>query len=235
MREITIGYGLTEASPVITQTRVHDPLERRVHTIGRPLPGVEVKTLDPITGADLPDGEQGELCCRGHNVMLGYYGMPEATAEAIDLEGWLHTGDLAVRDSDGYYRITGRIKDMIIRGGENIYPREIEEVLHTHPDVRNAQVVGVPDERLGEEVCAWIRLRTGAHLSEDDVRSFLRERLAHFKVPRYVMFVEDFPLTITGKVQKYRIREAATRALGLSPEGDPARGSKVAALDTSPG
>jgi fatty-acyl-CoA synthase len=234
-REITIGYGLTEASPVITQTRVHDPLERRVHTIGRPLPGVEVKTLDPITGADLPDGEQGELCCRGHNVMLGYYGMPEATAEAIDLEGWLHTGDLAVRDSDGYYRITGRIKDMIIRGGENIYPREIEEVLHTHPDVRNAQVVGVPDERLGEEVCAWIRLRTGAHLSEDDVRSFLRERLAHFKVPRYVMFVEDFPLTITGKVQKYRIREAATRALGLSPEGDPARGSKVAALDTSPG
>ena len=214
-REVTIAYGLTEASPVITQTLADDPVELRVSTVGRPIPGVEVRVVDPATGDELPEGEQGELQARGHGVMLGYWKMPEATAEAILEGGWLRTGDLAVRQSDGCYRITGRIKDMIIRGGENVYPREIEEFLHTHPAVENVQAVGVPDPRFGEEVCVWIKLRNGAQATEDEVRSFCRERLAYFKVPRYVKFVEDFPLTVTGKVQKYRIREITIEELGL--------------------
>ncbi len=214
-REVTIAYGLTEASPVITQTLADDPVELRVSTVGRPIPGVEVRIVDPATGRVLPDGEQGELQARGHGVMLGYWKMPEATAEAILEGGWLRTGDLAERHADGCYRITGRIKDMIIRGGENIYPREIEEFLYTHPAVESAQAVGVPDPRFGEEVCVWIKLRKGAQATVDEIRAYCKERLAYFKVPRYVRFVEDFPLTVTGKVQKYRIREITIEELGL--------------------
>jgi fatty-acyl-CoA synthase len=214
-REVTIAYGLTEASPVITQTLADDPVETRVSTVGRPIPGVEVRVVDPATGAELPDGEQGELQARGHGVMLGYWKMPEATAETILEDGWLRTGDLAMRQADGCYRITGRIKDMIIRGGENVYPREIEEFLHTHPAVESVQAVGVPDPRFGEEVCVWIKLRKGMEATEDGIRSFCKERLAYFKVPRYVKFVEDFPLTVTGKVQKYRMREITIAELGL--------------------
>ncbi|HEY4313265.1 MAG TPA: AMP-binding protein [Pirellulales bacterium] len=215
-REITIAYGQTEASPVITQTRFDDPMELRVETVGRPLPGVEVKLIDAADGRALGDNEQGELCARGHVVMLGYYNNPEATAKAIDAEGWLHTGDLAVRQSNGYYRITGRIKDMVIRGGENIYPREIEEFLFTHPAVEQASVVGVPDPKYVEELCAWIKLKAGAGLSESEVRDFCRGKLAHYKVPRYVRFVEVFPQTVTGKIQKFKIRETMIAELGLT-------------------
>jgi fatty-acyl-CoA synthase len=214
-REITIAYGQTEASPVITQTRYDDPLELRVETVGRPLPGVEVKLVDPADGRTLGDGEQGELCARGHVVMRGYYQNPEATAKAIDAEGWLHTGDLAVRQPNGYYRITGRIKDMVIRGGENIYPREIEEFLFTHPAIEQATVVGVPDPKYVEELCAWIKLKPGAALSDVEVRDFCRGKLAHYKVPRYVRFVEAFPQTVTGKVQKFKVRDAMIAELGL--------------------
>ena len=218
-REVTIAYGQTEASPVITQTRTDDPVELRVETVGRPLPGVEAKVVDPATGADLGDLQQGELCARGHVVMLGYYGQPEATAAAIDAEGWLHTGDLAIRLPNGYYKITGRIKDMVIRGGENIYPREIEEFLFTHPAIEQAAVVGVPDLKYGEELCAWIRLRHGALLTEDEVRAFCRQKLARYKTPRYIRFVETFPQTVTGKIQKYKIREQMIAELNLvAPE-----------------
>ena len=204
---ITIAYGLTEAAPAITQTLTDDPLDVRVGTVGRPIPGVEAKVVDPATGADVPDGEPGELWARGPNVMIGYYKMPEATADAIDADGWLRTGDLAVRTPDGYFRITGRIKDMIIRGGENIYPREIEELLFTHPAIEDAQVVGVPDERLGEDICAWVKLRQGHEASADAIRDFCAAHLAHFKVPRHIELVDEFPMTVTGKVQKFRIRE----------------------------
>jgi fatty-acyl-CoA synthase len=214
VKEIAIAYGLTEASPAVTMTDVHDPVELRVTTVGKALPGVEVKVADE-EGNALPDGEPGEICCRGHNVMVGYYKMPEATAESIDEDGWLHSGDIGFRDEDGYYRITGRIKDMIIRGGENVYPREIEEILFTHPAIAEAQVIGVPDSVKGEEVCAWIRLHRGKQMSEDEVQEFCRSRLAHFKVPRYVEFVEQFPETVTGKVQKFKMREEAIRRLGL--------------------
>jgi fatty-acyl-CoA synthase len=213
--EVTIAYGQTEASPVVTQTRTDDPLELRVETVGRPLPGVEVKVVDPATGAALGDNQQGELCSRGHVVMLGYYNNPEATAAAIDSEGWLHSGDLAIRLPNGYYRITGRIKDMVIRGGENIYPREIEEFLFTHPSIEQSAVVGVPDDRYGEELCAWIKLKEGAKLTEDEVRDFCRAALAHYKVPRYVRFVDAFPQTVTGKIQKFKIREQMIETLGL--------------------
>ena len=206
-REMTIAYGLTEASPVVTQTRTDDPLELRVETVGRELPGVEVKIIDPETGETLGDDEQGELCTRGHVVMLCYYNNEEATAAAIDSDGWLHSGDLAVRRPDGYYRITGRIKDMVIRGGENIYPREIEEFLFTHPAIEQAAVLGVPDPKYGEQLCAWVKLKTGESLDANDLRQFCRENLAHFKVPHYVEFVETFPQTVTGKIQKFKIRE----------------------------
>lgn len=214
-REMTIAYGQTETSPVTTQTRTDDPMELRVETVGRPLPGVEVKVADPVTGKALPDNQQGEFCSRGHVVMLGYYGNPKATASTIDSEGWLHSGDLTVRLSNGYYKITGRIKDMVIRGGENIYPREIEEFLFTHPAIEQSSVVGVPDPKYGEELCAWIKLKPGAQLSEDDVKTFCRTRLAHFKVPRYVRFVDSFPQTVTGKIQKFKIRENMMAELGL--------------------
>jgi len=214
-REITIAYGLTEASPVITQTRTDDPLELRVQTVGRPLPDLEVKLVDPAHGNQLEDGQQGELCVRGHAVMLGYYNMPEQTAQTIDDQGWLHTGDIAVRQPNGYYRITGRIKDMICRGGENIYPREIEEFLYTHPDVQDVAVVGVPDLKLVEAVVAWIRLQDGATCTADELRNFCKEKLAHFKVPRHIRLVSEFPQTVTGKIQKYKIREAMIKELDL--------------------
>lgn len=214
-REVTIAYGLTEASPVITQTRTDDPLDLRVKTVGRPLPGFEVKLVDPSTGEMLGDDRQGELCCRGHGVMLGYYGMLEATSRAIDAEGWLHSGDLATRLPNGYYRITGRIKDMVCRGGENIYPREIEEFLYTHPAVQDVAVVGVPDPKYIEELAAWIRLKPGASANEDELRAFCKGHLAHYKVPRYIRFVTEFPQTVTGKIQKFKIREAMINELGL--------------------
>jgi fatty-acyl-CoA synthase len=219
-REITIGYGQTEASPIITQTRVDDPLELRVETVGRPLPGLQVKVVDPATGETLGDNTQGELCARGHCVMIGYYSNPEATAEAIDADGWLHTGDLAIRLPNGYYKITGRIKDMVIRGGENIYPREIEEFLFTHPAIEQAAVVGVPDQKYGEELCAWIKLKQmhDAAICEQDVRDFCRAKLAHFKVPKYVKFVESFPQTVTGKIQKFKIRETVCEELALKEQ-----------------
>jgi fatty-acyl-CoA synthase len=214
-REVTIAYGLTEASPVITQTRTDDPIELRVKTVGRPLPGFEVRLVDPATGRLLGDEEQGELCARGHGVMLGYYNMPEQTARTIAADGWLHTGDLASRMPNGYYRITGRIKDMVIRGGENIYPREIEEFLYTHPAVQDVSVVGVPDPKYIEELAAWIRLKPGQTASEADIREFCRGNLAHYKVPKYIRFVSEFPQTVTGKIQKFKIREAMIAELGL--------------------
>jgi fatty-acyl-CoA synthase len=214
-REITIGYGQTEASPLITQTRTEDPIELRVGTVGRPIPGVEAKIVDSATGEDLADGQPGELCGRGHGVMIGYYNMPDKTAEAIDTDGWLHTGDLALREPNGYYRITGRLRDMIIRGGENVYPREVEERLYEHPAVMEVQVVGVPDRRLGEEVLAWVKLKNGCNSSEVELREFCRQSLAHFKTPRYWKFVDSFPTTVTGKVQKYKIREQSIEELGL--------------------
>ncbi|MEX2141141.1 MAG: AMP-binding protein [Pirellulales bacterium] len=218
--EITIGYGQTEASPIITQTRVDDPLELRVETVGRPIPGLEVKVVDPATGETLPDNVQGELCARGHCVMLGYYNNPEATREAIDAHGWLHTGDLAIRLPNGYYKITGRIKDMVIRGGENIYPREIEEFLFTHPAIEQASVVGVPDPKYGEELCAWIKLKQGhsGAVSDQEIRDFCRAKLAHYKVPRYIKFVESFPQTVTGKIQKFKIREMMCDELQLKEQ-----------------
>ncbi|HKI35598.1 MAG TPA: AMP-binding protein [Gemmataceae bacterium] len=214
-RELTIGYGLTEASPILTQTATSDDLEHRVGTVGRPIPGVEVRVVAPGSLDPLPPGQQGELMGRGHGIMKGYYNKPAETAAAITPDGWLHSGDLALQTPDGYYRITGRIKDMIIRGGENVYPREIEEYLHTHPAVLDVQVVGLPDERYGEEVCAWVRLRPGASLTEEQLKDFCRGRIAHYKVPRYVVFVEDYPTTVTGKVQKFRLRELGVERFGL--------------------
>jgi fatty-acyl-CoA synthase len=214
-RELTIGYGLTEASPIITQTATTDDLEHRVATVGRRLPGVDVRIVAPGSLEPLPPGEQGELIARGHGIMKGYYNKPAETAAAITPDGWLHSGDLAMETPDGYYRITGRIKDMIIRGGENVYPREIEEFLFTHPAILDVQVVGLPDERFGEEVCAWVRLKPGASLSEEVLKTYCRGRIAHFKVPRYVVFVEEYPTTVTGKVQKFRLRELGIERFGL--------------------
>jgi fatty-acyl-CoA synthase len=215
MGEVGICYGMTETSPVSTQTRSDDSLERRVSTVGRPGPHIEVKIVDPDTGLVVPRGETGEFCTRGYSVMLGYWEQPDTTAEAIDAARWMHTGDLATMDDDGYCNIVGRIKDMVIRGGENVYPREIEEFLYTHPDIADVQVIGVPDERYGEELCAWVVPREGASPSEDEVREFCRGRLAHFKVPRYIVFTDAFPMTVTGKVQKFKMREDSVARLGL--------------------
>ncbi|MEN3280339.1 MAG: fatty-acyl-CoA synthase [Solirubrobacteraceae bacterium] len=215
MREVAICYGMTETSPVSTQTRVDDPLERRVGTVGRVGPHVEVEVIDPETGRVVDRGVAGELCTRGYSVMLGYWDEPERTAEAIDRAGWMHTGDLATMDDEGYLNIVGRSKDMVIRGGENVYPREIEEFLYTHADIADVQIVGVPDERYGEELCAWVIQRAGGSLDEDAVREYCRGRLAHFKVPRYVIFADEFPMTVTGKVQKFKMRETSIERLGL--------------------
>jgi fatty-acyl-CoA synthase len=222
--EMTIGYGLTEASPIITQTATTDDLEHRVATVGRLIPGVEARIVAPGSLEPLPAGQQGELIARGHGIMKGYYNKPAETAAAITPDGWLHSGDLAVETPDGYYRITGRIKDMIIRGGENVYPREIEEYLHAHPAVLDVQVVGLPDERYGEEVCAWVRLRPGAALTEEQLKDHCRGKIAHYKVPRYVIFVEEYPTTVTGKVQKFRLRELGVERFGLR---------KAAAVETA--
>jgi fatty-acyl-CoA synthase len=215
MSEVAICYGMTETSPVSTQTRVDDPLERRVGTVGRVHPHVEVKVVDPESGLVVERGQPGELCTRGYSVMLGYWDDAERTAEAVDAAGWMHTGDLATMDDAGYLNIVGRSKDMVIRGGENVYPREVEEFLYSHPDIADVQVVGVPDERFGEELCAWVIVRSGASLDEEAVRDFCRGRLAHFKVPRYIVFADEFPMTVTGKVQKFKMREASIERLAL--------------------
>ncbi len=217
MGEVSIAYGMTETSPVSTQTRKEDPLERRVGSIGRVGPHLEVQVIDPLTGLAVPRGETGELCTRGYSVMRGYWGEPEKTAEAKDDAGWMHTGDLATMDAEGYLNIVGRSKDMVIRGGENVYPREVEEFLSTHPDVADVQVVGVPDERYGEELCAWLQLRPGAaELDAAAVKAFCGGRLAHYKVPRHVLCVAEFPLTVTGKVRKNVMREESVVRLGLA-------------------
>jgi fatty-acyl-CoA synthase len=216
MAEVTICYGMTETSPVSTQTRIDDDLERRTSTVGRVQPHLEVKIVDPTTGLTVPRGEPGEFCTRGYSVMLGYWNEPERTAEVIDGARWMHTGDLAVMDDDGYLNIVGRIKDMVIRGGENIYPREVEEFLITHPDVVDAQVIGVPDERFGEELVAWLRLRPGAEaLTAESLRAFCRGTIAHYKIPRYVKIVDEFPMTVTGKIRKVQMRAISVTELGL--------------------
>jgi fatty-acyl-CoA synthase len=216
MDEVTICYGMTETSPVSTQTRTDDTLERRVATVGRVHPHLEVKVVDPDSDLPVPTGTPGELCTRGYSVMLGYWAEPDKSAEVLK-NGWMHTGDLATMDADGYVAIVGRIKDMVIRGGENVYPREIEEFLYTHPDVVDAQVIGVPDERYGEELMVWVRLREGASpLSADALREFCSGRLAHYKIPRYVHLVDEFPMTVTGKVRKVQMREESVRLLGLA-------------------
>ncbi|MCY9434091.1 AMP-binding protein [Bacillus haynesii] len=209
MSEITIAYGQTEASPVITQTRANDSLKRRVETVGRALPNVEVKITEPGTNQEVARGVQGELCTRGYHVMKGYYKNPEATAAVIDEEGFLHTGDLAIMDEEGYCRITGRLKDMIIRGGENIYPREIEEFLYKHPNILDVQIVGVPDETFGEEVSAWIKLKSGVSMTAEELKAYCKGKIARYKIPRYIAFVEEFPMTASGKVQKFKLREQA--------------------------
>jgi fatty-acyl-CoA synthase len=216
MTEVSICYGMTETSPVSTQTRADDSLDRRVSTVGRVGPHLEVKVIDPETGQTVPRGAAGELCTRGYSVMLGYWEQPDKTAEAVDAAHWMHTGDLAVMDADGYLAITGRIKDMVIRGGENVYPREIEEFLYTHPDILDAQVIGVPDEKYGEELMVWVRLRAGAPaLTAESLREFCAGQLAHYKIPRYVHIADEFPMTVTGKVRKVEMRERAVEILGL--------------------
>ena len=214
--EISIAFGQTEMSPVATQVRPDDSLEHRCETVGQVMPHTEIKIIDPESGRVVPRGEPGEFCARGYLVMRGYWNDPERTAEAVDPQRWMHTGDLATMDEHGLVRIVGRIKDMVIRGGENVYPREIEEFLYTHPAIGDVQVIGVPDQRYGEELMAWVILRPGASLSEDEVKAFCKGQIAHFKIPRYVKFVDSFPMTVTGKVQKFKMREVATEELGLS-------------------
>ncbi|WP_445001075.1 AMP-binding protein [Halomonas mongoliensis] len=216
MKDVTICYGMTETSPVSFQTQTDAPLEKRVTTVGTIHPHLEVKLVSPETGAVVARGETGELCTRGYSVMLGYWNNEEATDKAIDSAGWMHTGDLATMDDEGYVAIVGRIKDMIIRGGENIYPREIEDFLYTHPAISDVQVIGVPDEKYGEEVMAWVKLADGQQLDADGLKAFCKGKIAHYKVPRYVKFVDEFPMTVTGKIQKFKMREEATHELGLA-------------------
>ena len=215
IEQISIAFGQTETSPVSTFVRVDDTLEHRCETVGQPMPHTEIKVIDSSTGRIVPRGEPGEFCARGYLVMRGYWEDAERTAESIDASRWMHSGDLATLDNDGYVRIVGRIKDMVIRGGENIYPREIEEFLYTHPEIADVQVIGVPDERFGEQLMAWVIARPGATLGEDEVKDFCRGQIAHFKIPRYVKFVDSFPMTVTGKVQKFKMRELAIEELGL--------------------
>jgi fatty-acyl-CoA synthase len=215
MTEVTICYGMTETSPVSAQTTADDDMDRRVSTVGRVGPHLEVKVVDPESGLVLPRGVPGEMCTRGYSVMLGYWDEPARTAEAIDAARWMHTGDLAVMDQAGYLNIVGRIKDLVIRGGENVYPREVEEFLYAHPAIEDVQVIGVPDARYGEELCAWVKLRPGSQLTGEDVRAYCTGKIAHYKVPRYVRFTEEFPMTVTGKVQKFKMRETSIGELGL--------------------
>ncbi len=216
MSDVTIAYGMTETSPVSTQTLADDTLERRVGTVGTIHPHVEAKIVDPATGAIVPPGQQGEFCTRGYSVMLGYWDDPERTADAIDRAGWMHTGDLAVMDEAGYFNIVGRIKDLIIRGGENVYPREVEEYLYRHSKIADVQVFGVPDPKYGEEVAAWIKLKDGEEATAEEITAFCKGQIAHYKIPRHIRFVGDFPMTVTGKMQKFLMREAFTRDLGLT-------------------
>ncbi len=218
LREITIAYGMTETSPVSCQSSTDTPLEKRVSTVGTVQPHLEIKIIDPITGETVPRGQSGEFCTRGYSVMHGYWEDPEKTREAIDADGWMHTGDLATMDDEGYVNIVGRIKDLVIRGGENIYPREIEEFLYRHPKVQDVQVVGLPDKKYGEELCAWIIAKPGQSVTADEIRDFCKGQIAHYKVPRYIEFVTEFPMTVTGKIQKFRIRETMTERLGLQVE-----------------
>lgn len=218
MTEITNAYGLTEASPVFIQTSTDDPFEARVATVGKPLPAIETKIVDIETGEELGNNQPGELCCRGYNIMKGYYNMPEETAKAIDKDGWLHSGDIAIRRDDGYFQITGRCKDMIIRGGENIYPKELEDFLYGVPGLKDVQVVGVPSEKYGEEVAAYVQVKEGASLEPSDVQDYCRGKIARYKIPKYVFFVDEFPLTASGKIQKYKLREDAAKRLGISTE-----------------
>ncbi|WP_275935519.1 AMP-binding protein [Thermogemmatispora onikobensis] len=215
MKQVEICYGMTETSPVSTQTRLDDPLEKRVSTVGQVHPHLEIKIVDPTSGKVVAVGQPGELCTRGYSVMLGYWSNPEATAQAIDRARWMHTGDLAVMDADGYINIVGRIKDMIIRGGENVYPREIEEFLYTHPKISDVQVIGVPDAKYGEEIMAWIKLKPGEQATPEEIRAFCQGQIAHYKIPRYIKFVDGFPMTVTGKIQKFVMREQAIQELGL--------------------
>jgi fatty-acyl-CoA synthase len=216
MAEVTICYGMTETSPVSTQTTADDDMERRVSTVGRVHPHLEVKVIDPDSGLVLPRGSNGELCTRGYSVMLGYWNEPERTAEVIDAARWMHTGDLAVMDEAGYLNIVGRIKDLVIRGGENVYPREVEEFLYTHQAIEDVQVIGVPDLKYGEELCAWVKLRPGRELTAEQAREFCTGKIAHYKIPRYFRFTDEFPMTVTGKVQKFKMRETSIAELGLA-------------------
>jgi len=218
MTEVTICYGMTETSPVSTQTGADEDMERRVSTVGRVHPHLEVKIVDPETGIVVPRGTPGELCTRGYSVMLGYWDEPAKTAEAIDAARWMHTGDLATMDEAGYVNIVGRSKDMIIRGGENVYPREVEEFLYTHPAVEDVQVIGVPDAKYGEALCAWVRLRRGQELTADELTAYCSGKIAHYKVPKYVRFTDEFPMTVTGKVQKFKMREVSTAEFGLEQD-----------------
>ena len=213
--EVTIAYGMTETSPVSCQSSTTTPLERRVSTVGQVQPHLHVKVVNPETGEVVPVGVSGELCTQGYSVMHGYWGDPEKTAEAIDADGWMHTGDLATMDAEGYVNIVGRIKDMVIRGGENIYPREVEEFLYRHPQIQDVQVVGVPDQKYGEELCAWVIVRPGQTLDAESIRAFCKGQIAHYKVPRYIRFVSEFPMTVTGKIQKFKIRDEMKQQLGL--------------------
>jgi fatty-acyl-CoA synthase len=215
MTEVEICYGMTETSPVSTQTRIDAPLEKRVGTVGIVHPHLEIKIIDPTTGYIVPVGTPGELCTRGYSVMLGYWNNPEATAVSIDAARWMHTGDLATMDSEGYINIVGRIKDMVIRGGENVYPREIEEFLYTHPKISDVQVIGVPDPKYGEEICAWVRLKAGEQATVEEIRAYCKGKIAHYKIPRYVFFVDSFPMTVTGKIQKFLMRQQSIKDLGL--------------------
>ena len=214
LSEITIAYGMTETSPVSTQTMTDEPVERRVSTVGRVQPHIEVKIVD-AEGRIVPRGERGELCTRGYSVMRGYWDDDERTQQAIDAARWMHTGDLATIDAEGYCNIVGRIKDMVIRGGENIYPREIEEFLYRHPKIEDVQVFGVPDQKFGEELCAWIKVRAGSEMTENEVRDFCRDQIAHYKVPRHIRFVTEFPMTVTGKMQKFIMRAKMEEELGV--------------------
>ena len=217
LTEITICYGMTETSPVSTQTAIGDPIEKQVASVGRVHPHLEVKIVD-AEGRIVPRNTPGEFCTRGYSVMLGYWNDPERTAQAIDAAGWMHTGDLATIDADGYCNIVGRIKDLVIRGGENVYPREIEEFLYRHPKIQDVQVFGVPDERFGEEICAWVKLRAGESLTAEELRSFCQGQIAHYKIPRHVRFVEEFPMTVTGKMQKFLMREQMVAELGIAEQ-----------------
>jgi fatty-acyl-CoA synthase len=215
MPEVEIAYGMTETSPVSAQSRVDTPLEKRVSTVGQVGPHLEIKIIDPATGQIVPVGTPGELCTRGYSAMLGYWNNPEATANAIDPARWMHTGDLATMDEEGYINIVGRIKDMIIRGGENVYPREIEEFLYTHPKITDVQVIGVPDPKYGEAIVAWVKVRDGESLTEEEVREFCQDQIAHYKIPKYIRFTNEYPMTVTGKIQKYLMRQISISELGL--------------------